>query len=599
MSAAHAQKVAVTEADPNVAEQDTLNLDVKIKGRGFGTGAVVTFWISGSTTNNGGVTVNSAVVHDSKNLTANINVPIGAAISDYDIEVAVSSSRRGRGTTLFSVKLKGGGNDTTPPAPIDDFRIEENKIFSTSAILKWTAPGDDGDSGSIDHYVLQRAPQVDPAACDGPGPYDLGFAEDLPPPEPSPAGWLYTVPVEGLVPETCYVFTIQPFDEVGNTPGPFFTAGVTTEVPSAGAWQQEVLPTYAYRNILAFDPNNLMQPVVFANDKDAFYFVRSPNNTWTTQTVRKNANGGISFGYNLGGQTFGGVLQNTKNIPSYAELQPDGSWDITQITRDRARQGHSVAFDAGGGAIVAYRTIPERVLHLARYNGSSFDIETPQIPGGLGQGWGADLKIDPLTGQPTIVYLSEDKQEIRVATGDGNFWSVESIHLGLDFGSDIGIQDFEYDSNNQPVILFRQALHEQYAYFLRLIRKDSSGNWGPESSIPGVPDGMTIFPNGLTNQNGSFAIADDGTIYLLKTNTGGQVSVGRFCEKGRTPALPCETSAPTQDAGGANIWYWEIVHESAGASLSIAIDDNGRTISIITGGYYACDPLISVICGNQ
>ena len=104
-ASAHAQKVVVQEADPNSTEQGTVNLDVKIKGRGFSSGANVAFFVTG-TTNPGGIDVKGVTVHGSKSLTANIDVAVDADIADFDIEVSLSSGRRGRGTTLFSVKHK-------------------------------------------------------------------------------------------------------------------------------------------------------------------------------------------------------------------------------------------------------------------------------------------------------------------------------------------------------------------------------------------------------------------------------------------------------------------------------------------------------------
>ena len=81
-ASAHAQKVVVQEADPISAEQGTVNLDVKIKGRGFSSGANVAFFVTG-TTNPGGIDVKGVTVHGSKSLTANIDVAVDANIDDF------------------------------------------------------------------------------------------------------------------------------------------------------------------------------------------------------------------------------------------------------------------------------------------------------------------------------------------------------------------------------------------------------------------------------------------------------------------------------------------------------------------------------------
>ena len=123
LTAAKPIKVVVNAASPNSAEQGT-TVPILITGSGFAPGATVVFWRTG-TTNPGGVTVLAVTVHDSQSITADIDVALAADIDNYDIEVQLSSRRKGKGTELFSVKLKGGGPapDTTPPDSINDFLI--------------------------------------------------------------------------------------------------------------------------------------------------------------------------------------------------------------------------------------------------------------------------------------------------------------------------------------------------------------------------------------------------------------------------------------------------------------------------------------------
>jgi Ca2+-binding RTX toxin-like protein len=116
LTAAKPEKVVVNEAIPNSAEQGA-TVPVLIKGNGFAPGATVAFWRTG-TTNPGGVTVLAVTVHDSQNLTADIDVALAADIDNYDIEVRVSR-RKGKGTELFSIKQKGGGN--SQPELGDDY----------------------------------------------------------------------------------------------------------------------------------------------------------------------------------------------------------------------------------------------------------------------------------------------------------------------------------------------------------------------------------------------------------------------------------------------------------------------------------------------
>jgi hypothetical protein len=100
-----AQQVQVTAADPPSAAQGTINLNVKVKGKGFKNGANAKFFVTG-TTDTGGVTVNSTTFVNSAELTANITVADTATISNFDILVTNSDGRGGKGTELFAVTPK-------------------------------------------------------------------------------------------------------------------------------------------------------------------------------------------------------------------------------------------------------------------------------------------------------------------------------------------------------------------------------------------------------------------------------------------------------------------------------------------------------------
>ena len=81
-----AQTIEVDSADPPEAEQETVNLDVTIKGSGFAKGASTHFFVTG-TEDPGGITVNSSKVRGPKTIVANLDIAAGATIANYDIEV--------------------------------------------------------------------------------------------------------------------------------------------------------------------------------------------------------------------------------------------------------------------------------------------------------------------------------------------------------------------------------------------------------------------------------------------------------------------------------------------------------------------------------
>jgi len=99
-------QVQVTAADPPSTAQGTINLNVKVTGKGFKNGAKAKWFVTG-TTDPGGVTVNSTAFVSSTELTANIAVSDTAVIANFDIQVLNSDGRGGKGTELFAVTANG------------------------------------------------------------------------------------------------------------------------------------------------------------------------------------------------------------------------------------------------------------------------------------------------------------------------------------------------------------------------------------------------------------------------------------------------------------------------------------------------------------
>jgi hypothetical protein len=109
VGAASAQ-VSVTAADPSSALQGTVSLDVTITGDGFDKSAAVRFLVTG-TEGTGGITVKKVSVKNARRLVATIDVADTASVTGFDVEVTLSSGRKGKGTTLFSVQSKVANTD--------------------------------------------------------------------------------------------------------------------------------------------------------------------------------------------------------------------------------------------------------------------------------------------------------------------------------------------------------------------------------------------------------------------------------------------------------------------------------------------------------
>ena len=108
-------QVKVTAATPASAYQGTIALDVVVSGSGFNSSAKVQYFVSG-TTNPGGITVKKVTFRSSSELVTTIDVADTADLASFDIVVTLDSGRKGKGTTLFTVKVRPN-DDPLPTYP--------------------------------------------------------------------------------------------------------------------------------------------------------------------------------------------------------------------------------------------------------------------------------------------------------------------------------------------------------------------------------------------------------------------------------------------------------------------------------------------------
>jgi len=146
VGAAFAQ-VKVTAATPASAYQGTIALDVVVSGSGFNKSAKVQYFVSG-TTNPGGITVRNVRFNSSSELVTTIDVADTADLASFDIVVTLDSGRKGKGTTLFSVKPKP--NETPLPAypPARHSQSFTSNGGTTAATSRLYMFGGDGANGT-------------------------------------------------------------------------------------------------------------------------------------------------------------------------------------------------------------------------------------------------------------------------------------------------------------------------------------------------------------------------------------------------------------------------------------------------------------------
>lgn len=115
-----------------------------------------------------------------------------------------------------------GRGDFDPPAPVEDLAVIASS--ATSALLRWTAPGDDGHQGRADHYDLRYA--VGDIVTEE----DFQAATPVPHvPRPARAGTEETLAELDLQPGTPYAFALRVFDDAGNASPLSNVVTLTTE----------------------------------------------------------------------------------------------------------------------------------------------------------------------------------------------------------------------------------------------------------------------------------------------------------------------------------------------------------------------------------
>jgi len=119
--------------------------------------------------------------------------------------------------------------DTTPPSAISD--LTGSGIADSTVRLIWTAPGDDGTSGTAAQYDIRYSSQPYSRASW----WDSVAVVLLDPPTPATGGAAETLSVDSLLPETTYYFAIKAADEVPNWSD-------ISNVPSATTLTEEVPP---------------------------------------------------------------------------------------------------------------------------------------------------------------------------------------------------------------------------------------------------------------------------------------------------------------------------------------------------------------------
>ena len=108
------------------------------------------------------------------------------------------------------LQLTTAAPDTIPPGRIEDLSAEPDTTFIT---LRWSAPGDDGDEGTANTYLLGVR---EGGAIESEEDWDLALKTGFQLPAPAPAGTEQSYVINGLLPGTAYGVCLRASDEVQN-----------------------------------------------------------------------------------------------------------------------------------------------------------------------------------------------------------------------------------------------------------------------------------------------------------------------------------------------------------------------------------------------
>jgi len=159
-----------------------------------------------------------------------IATPAGTSYSDTGLSASTVYAYRVRATDAAGNLSSYSGTasaatpalpDTTPPAAIANFST--SKATLNSVTLSWTAPGDDGNTGTAASYDIRYSTSNITTANWG------SVTQATGEPTPQAAGTAQSMVISGLTSNTIYYFAIKATDDAGNISGLSNIASASTQ----------------------------------------------------------------------------------------------------------------------------------------------------------------------------------------------------------------------------------------------------------------------------------------------------------------------------------------------------------------------------------
>jgi len=448
---AGAQAIKVTSAVPDITDQGTVDLVVAIGGENFGRNSRVSFFVTG-TTNPGGITVKSVRYKDARNLDATIDVaPDAQTELKFDIQVQ-SGSRTGKGTELFSVRVK----QTTDLPPGSVFDLQATTVTFNTATFSWTAPADDGydpASGPAAEYAVHIRKGYDAATPDcGPfteesftgGDYPCAVAScDFS--GPSEPGMTDTARCFHFVPSTDYWAIVRTLDDA--TPD--------------GQW-----------SLLADD---LAHQIPFST-------APFPPTPWVVESVDPDSAGSEVDTPRLDFDPAGNAaLLHLIDGAGRLATRDGSGWLFEPVGVALGPDGYDFGFDPASGQATIAATIPagsKKTLKFYRRTGATADPWTAETVATGDIYGGGILRFNPTDSRATIAYMLMKGANgvLRVAERVGTQWTDQDAAA-----ADRNFLALSFDGAGNPAVAF--ASNHDWSTLRFAVRQGSS--WPPETVDPG------------------------------------------------------------------------------------------------------------------
>lgn len=259
--------------------------------------------------------------------------------------------------------------DTTPPAAPSSLTFDASETTSTSVVLEWTAPADDGTtsgSGAVDGYDIRRSESEITSS-------NVGSADNVPsgditfdPSTFADPGDTQAATVGGLQVETSYYFAVRAVDDEGNEGDWAFTSTAEETDPDTTPPTGTLTitssthddPSSAVDVVLAWsgasDPESSITYRYALTQSDSHTFSDSDDTTTATSLTLEDVAVGTHY-FHLQAESAGGDGPTAAFMLEVTEPDDDDEQDIEQVNEDLQ---DSVQVTRQGGDNTITWTIP-------------------------------------------------------------------------------------------------------------------------------------------------------------------------------------------------------------------------------------------------